>query len=130
MENYTIPRDDRLLCRCGCGHNVKQALRDALSRLEKELGRPLLVTSGARCQEHNRRVSGAKSSLHLSGMAVDVVSRDVQDQLDILREARLVGFRGFGRSMSGTYIHLDLGIHRPAWAYDKTGRVVSDVLRW
>ena len=46
--------------------NVLQPLRDAL-------GCPIVITSGFRCAELNKRIGGAANSQHLYGQAADLV---------------------------------------------------------
>lgn len=46
-----------------------------LQRLEKiriQYNKPIVITSGYRCEELNRLVGGVKDSYHLSGLAVDL----------------------------------------------------------
>jgi len=45
--------------------NVLQPLRDAI-------GAPVLVNSGYRCKELNKRVGGAENSQHMYGQAADI----------------------------------------------------------
>lgn len=44
----------------------------ALERLRAEIGKPLIITSGYRCQAHNRAIGGVKSSGHTKGYAADI----------------------------------------------------------
>jgi zinc D-Ala-D-Ala carboxypeptidase len=61
-------------CRCGCGAaRVEDRLVEALQALRDVVGRPVRVTSGVRCEAHNRAVGGAEGSQHLSGRAADIV---------------------------------------------------------
>ena len=46
--------------------NILQPLRDAL-------GCPIVITSGFRCAELNKRIGGAANSQHLYGQAADLV---------------------------------------------------------
>lgn len=43
-----------------------------LSILRKRLGKPVIITSGYRTPEHNKKVGGAKYSYHMRGMAADI----------------------------------------------------------
>lgn len=55
-----------------------QRLASVLERVRSALGdRPLLVSSGYRCEALNRRVGGAASSAHLRGLAADVTQTGV-----------------------------------------------------
>jgi hypothetical protein len=116
--------DARLKCRCGCGHDCNPSLKDALRSLEEKLKRKLIINSGARCAAHNKSVKGASSSLHISGLAIDVHTSGVIDQDVVISTAREVGFRGIGRGYGGRMVHLDLGPRRE-WEYDKNNRPIQ-----
>ena len=57
-----------------CGHSaaVHPDLVDALQALRDHIGKPLSITSGFRCNRHNKAVGGAEQSFHTLGMAADV----------------------------------------------------------
>ncbi len=60
-------------CKCGCGKNdADQRLVDMCETIRRELGVPVRVNSGCRCEKHNRAVGGVKSSKHLKGLAADL----------------------------------------------------------
>ncbi len=59
-------------CRCGkCKQVPKLATLRIADKLREGWG-PLIVSSGARCADHNRRVGGAKNSAHVTGEAMDL----------------------------------------------------------
>ena len=43
-----------------------------LDILRKKIGKPVIVNSGYRTPEHNKKVGGAKYSYHMRGMAADI----------------------------------------------------------
>ena len=49
-----------------------QKLADALEAYRQVWGRPIIITSGYRSPEHNRRVGGASQSFHMQGLAADI----------------------------------------------------------
>jgi len=59
------------VCKCGCGLNITTAFFNLINDVREDLGKPMIVLSGARCYEHNAKVGGAKHSAHLEGMACD-----------------------------------------------------------
>lgn len=59
-------------CRCCNSLVLDRRLVLALQRLRDRLARPLLVTSGYRCPQHNREVGGVAHSAHLRGEAADI----------------------------------------------------------
>jgi hypothetical protein len=50
------------------------ATAHTLQRIRDRLGKPIIITSGYRCQALNRAVGGVTSSDHQSGQAADIVA--------------------------------------------------------
>ena len=118
-----------IACRCGCGFDsitsvtviLFQAIRDFIKR-------PIVITSGCRCPEHNARVNGASSSEHMNGVALDMRVNGWSNRQfgEAVREAYghipavWEHLRYFERvnSASGAVVHVD------------TGRLRSNVFRW
>jgi hypothetical protein len=46
--------------------------RKLLEEIRTEFGRPMVISSGARCTVHNRKIGGARGSAHTLGKAVDI----------------------------------------------------------
>ena len=66
-------------CRCGCGFDdVSPELIKVLEDLRTTYDRPITITSGCRCEAHNKKVGGAQKtdkspgSQHLYGTAADI----------------------------------------------------------
>lgn len=85
--------------RCNCGHctgypnYMKQVELNNLQKIRNHYARPMIVTSGLRCQWDNSRSSGSiPNSLHLIGRAADFYMAGVTDTLehrkDFIRWAR------------------------------------------
>lgn len=56
-----------------CGQvKISSQLVDKLEALRQKLGVPFVITSGFRCETHNRNVGGAPSSYHVQGLACDI----------------------------------------------------------
>lgn len=87
---------------------VNEGAMDRLQALREALGKPLIVNSGYRSPEHNRRVGGAKASRHLNGDAFDISMTNHNPQL-FEKAARAAGFTGFGFYPASGFIHIDLG---------------------
>lgn len=77
MKNYDMKE---FRCRCGCEMpekvkvNIKMLVDNVLDPLREVFGKPIYVSSGYRCQKHNRAVGGATKSQHLGGQAADITA--------------------------------------------------------
>lgn len=66
-------RVSEFACHCGCGYNViNQYVVDMCQTIREELGVPVRVNSGCRCEGNNERVGGVKGSKHVKGLAADL----------------------------------------------------------
>lgn len=57
--------------------NLEKLIENVLDPLREVYGKPIIVTSGYRCEKLNRILGGAKTSQHQTGEAVDI--RSVED---------------------------------------------------
>lgn len=94
-----------LACPC-CGlAEMHPEVVDLLQAMRTIHGRPIQVTSGYRCEKHNRDI-GSKTLNHPHGWAVDLECSNSTYRLELLDLARAVRFR---RIEIGTkHVHLDL----------------------
>ncbi len=104
-------------CKCGCGFD--EIALDTVyicQTLRQHFERPVTITSGCRCPEHNADVGGAVTSQHLAGTAADVVVKDVHahDVYEYLdSNAVNLGLGGLGKYEAFT--HLDTRGKRARW---------------
>ena len=79
---------------------------DKLQSLRTTLGAPLRITSGHRCERHNRSVGGAPNSMHLH-IATDVQPFGENEEVlqDVEKIASEMTFRGIG--VYNSFVHLD-----------------------
>lgn len=103
------PRE--LACKGTGAIRVDSDALDKLQALRELLGRPLLVTSAYRSPSHNKRVRGAKRSLHMRGIAFDIRMEN-HDPQEFEAAARKVGFTGFGYYRKSGFMHIDTGLPR------------------
>ena len=92
---------------CPCCRCVMLAPR-LLCRLEvlRELwGKPIVVTSGYRCTEHNVWVKGSPKSLHMRGQAADIVV-PFEEQEAVVAMARNADFSSVIPYGKRNFIHL------------------------
>jgi hypothetical protein len=115
-------------CDCGCDfgqdeEHIDKNLIDKLNMMRILLGRGMVVTSGARCEEHNTAIGGVANSAHLphhdSGQcrAVDILVRSSEDRYELLTLALKVGFNRIG--IAKNFLHLDV-------AWDLPQQVIFD----
>ena len=77
------------------------ALVLALEDVRSCYGRPVRITSGWRCQTHNRAVGGHPQSRHLVGCAADLAPLDRdRDRWEALRQAVVEALRRYGSDWS------------------------------
>lgn len=98
---------------------------EQLDELRHMYGKPLVVTSGYRCPEHNAKVSSTGlTGPHTTGRAADL-RVDRAEALHLLKLALALGFTGIGVNQKGggRFLHVDNlpnapGQPRPTlWSY-------------
>ena len=98
---------------CPCCHCVRLSppLLVRLEALRAMWGRPIIVTSGYRCPEHNAWVKGAPESLHMMGQAADVVVPFEQQEavIAMAERARFSSIIPYGKR---NFIHLAVALDR------------------
>ena len=95
-------------CKCGCGaDSMNETLIRVADRTRGHFGRPMQVTSGRRCANHNARVGGVSNSRHLSGKAMDfcVVGKTAAQVLDYVQKQPEIRY---AYAIDGTYVHMDV----------------------
>lgn len=81
-------------CKCGCGlNNIQLDAVKIADEVREHFGSPAIVTSGTRCEKHNKEVGGVSNSRHLQGKAIDMYLQNVNwyDLLEYLRELEQKG---------------------------------------
>lgn len=109
---------DEFACKCGmCDAKIDMYFVLRLDDLRKAYGKPLMITSGVRCESHNKAIGGAKSSKHLLGIAADIYCELATDRYRLLQLAYAQRFTGIG--IAHNFIHLDIRATDPVtWLYD------------
>lgn len=94
-------------CKCGCGMDIVPELREYLNQLRKLYNGRITVVSGARCYTYNKKVGGAKHSMHMEGKAADLkLPSRAYDRDALLYNSLKLPF--WGRGFYKTFIHLDI----------------------
>ena len=66
-------KKDEFTCKCGCGlNNMNLKVVKIADDVREHFGKPAIVTSGSRCEKHNKEVGGVSNSRHLQGKAIDM----------------------------------------------------------
>jgi uncharacterized protein YcbK (DUF882 family) len=94
-----------------CDHSaaVHPDLIDALQALRDLIGKPLSITSGFRCNRHNKNVGGAEHSFHTLGMAADVSCPGGPTPNELAELAESIPlFRNGGIGVYPSWVHLDV----------------------
>ena len=60
-------------CKCNCGLVPQKAMLDKFDEIREAYGAAIHITSGSRCEKHNKKIGGSKNSNHVKGLAIDVV---------------------------------------------------------
>ena len=105
-------------CKC-CGEcHMDSTFMEVLQDLRDTVGFPLIITSGYRCDVHNRAVKGANSSQHIRGKAVDIdTSSLTADQKQRLMAAIQKDKRIKGVGVATSFIHIDSRETPAHWVY-------------
>lgn len=91
---------------------LKPQLVAMLKTMERHFRRPVFVTSGYSSPSYNRKVNGARRSLHMICAAADI-QIDGVSKWEIARYARAMpGRGGVGTYCSTTAVHIDVGPER------------------
>ncbi|MHB0929316.1 MAG: D-Ala-D-Ala carboxypeptidase family metallohydrolase [Candidatus Nanopelagicales bacterium] len=111
---------DKIACPC-CGilHADERFYRHMalLDRMREELGFPIIIKSGQRCEAHNETVGGVKRSQHVLSFATDIRPGDhSRTKLKkMYKKAKELGFTGIG--LGNTFLHVDLRDTPAEWRY-------------
>tara|TARA_R110000803_G_scaffold54078_3_gene110677 strand:+ start:4563 stop:4973 length:411 start_codon:yes stop_codon:yes gene_type:complete len=100
IEEFASPDD------LTSGNMMDSLLLDKLDLARDICGFPLIINSGYRSIEHNKKVGGVANSSHLLGLAVDIHCTDSRKRFMLLDALLVAGFDRVG--LADTYIHVDV----------------------
>ena len=122
-KNFNPTTDPKLLCTCGhpeCDkRSVKQGVLEMVQLIREDLGLPMTITSGGRCEHHPNEVTKPLPGDHQLCMAVDVACSDEEMETKL---KVLAGRYGATRAAGGAYCNF---VHM---AWTETDR--KDVPTW
>lgn len=101
-------------CKCGCGFNtVDTELLKKLETIRAEFGMPVSISSGCRCEDHNRSVGGSENSQHLFGRAADFSINGVRP-IEIAKFVDRMHGDKYGLGVYSMWVHFDTRSNGPA----------------
>lgn len=102
-------------CGCECG-NISPRLVGKLQVAREALGKPMSITSGVRCADHNKKVGGSKTSSHLAGnaTAADIAWSGNTHLFELVRALMGAGFRRIGINYEKHFVHVDVDLAKPS----------------
>jgi uncharacterized protein YcbK (DUF882 family) len=108
--NYRLSRNFKLgefASKCGADTVlIHPALLVGMQAIRDIIGKPLTINSGYRTVTHNDKIGGAKHSLHMLGMAVDLSGVDPKEIARVARDLGMVA------RTYPTFCHVDIGQNR------------------
>jgi len=86
-----------------------------LQKVRDIVKRPIIINSGWRTKEYNKKVGGKPNSQHLIGKAADIRIPGIEPKFAIIYLAKYGNFNGFG--IANTYTHVDIRDEFTIWGY-------------
>lgn len=96
---------------------IDDKLVEYLQKIRNHFGKSVIISSGYRCEKHNRSVGGATASKHKQGMAADIMVTDVKPA-EVAKYAESIGILGIGlydTSKDGHFVHIDTRDKKGFW---------------
>lgn len=105
-------------CKCGgCISPIPSSeLMAVLELVRLYFGKPVMITSGYRCREHNEAVGGAKGSRHLLSDAADIQVKDVKPE-SVYNFLDRTFPDSYGMAHGETFTHIDVRPVKARWSY-------------
>lgn len=114
-------------CRDG-SHLVKldERLLEKLQKMRDIIKKPIIVHSGYRTPEYNKKVGGAPRSQHLEGKAADIKVSGMNPH-EVAKFAKEVGFNGIGiyTHNGNWFTHVDVRDTKSYWIDGSGGQLYS-----
>ena len=96
------------MCHCGCGvYKANARLLALLEDIRAHFGRPVKITSGYRCEAHNKAIKGAKDSQHTKGTAADIQVQDTEPMVVYQYCLKILDHAG-GCGVYKSWVHIDV----------------------
>lgn len=80
-ENIKYFKPSEFTCKCGCGtNNIDMQLVKILDEIREDLKVSINISSGYRCEKHNKNVGGDYNSRHILGKAADIIANGIEKE--------------------------------------------------
>jgi len=108
----------------GSGSLMSKTIIEMLDDVRGKFGKPIVINSGYRTEEHNARVGGkpktetSKGSSHMYGLAADLSCTNSTDRYNLIFLLQQTGFQRIG--VGSTFIHVDIDFDKAQskiWTY-------------
>ena len=104
-----------VMCPYGCGTDkISPVLIKKLQKVRNIIGRPLIITSGVRCEFYNESIKASMNSSHVpddsgTGNAVDIACTNSKERYELVEVAQNFFQRiGISSGSYGGFVHLDV----------------------
>ena len=114
-------------CPCSCGANkISSVLIEKLQKARNIIDRPIVITSGVRCEFYNASIKASMNSSHIpdehgSGNAVDIACTTSKHRYELIQVAQKFFNRiGISGGSYGGFVHLDVDrskVQEVMWLY-------------
>lgn len=109
---------------CCSETKVDDQLITYLQKIRDHFSKSVTISSGYRCETHNRSVGGATASRHAKGMAADIIVKGVAPA-EVAKYAESIGILGIGlyeTNADGHFVHIDTRTAKSFWYGQKQVR--------
>lgn len=65
-------------------YNAETLCNEILEPIREKLGMPIIITSGYRCRELNKKVNGSPTSQHVDGTAADIHCKNMLKMWEVI----------------------------------------------
>lgn len=106
-------------CKCGkCKFEaVDHELLVVLEDLRIWFDEAVSINSAIRCETHNKAVGGAENSMHLHGIAADIVVKDITSE-EVYRYLDTKYPNKYGVGLYPSWVHIDVRSDKVRWTKD------------
>ena len=116
-----------IMCPCSCGADkISPVLIEKLQKVRNIIGRPIIITSGVRCEFYNASIKASMNSSYIPddhgiGNAVDIACTNSKDRYELVELAQKFFKRiGISGDSYGGFVHLDVDrskVQEVMWLY-------------